>query len=216
MTSPGPHLLTGADRTRRAIAAVAFASICLTTGCASVRSIDDATSAEAAAAVESGETPIVAASTVPTAPPPSLPALSDLLAQDRFVALGVALDRSGLLDILGGLDDFILFAPSDAAFASSGADIGIEYPTLMNDTRLLEAVLRYHIVADPSANQSWRTLNGAALDVDGPDSDTIEHADGVDVVDRISVQHGTVLVLSRLLVPRPERLTTSTELQDGD
>ena len=213
MSAPGLHLVSSSERTRRAIAAVAVVSICLATGCASVRSIDDATSAEAAAAAGSAETPIVAASTLPAAPPaPSLPALSELLAQDRFVALGVALELSGLLDVVDGLDDFLLFAPIDAAFASSGPDIGIEYPTLMNDTRLLEAVLRYHIVADPSTNESWRTLNGAALDVAGPDLDTIEGADGVDVLDRISVQHGTVLVISHLLYPATESLVSSPEL----
>jgi len=215
MTCPGPHLVSGGDRIRRGIATVAFASICLASGCASVRSIDDATSAEAAAAAGSGDARIVAASTVPTVPttpPASLPALSELLAQDRFVALEVALDLSGLLDDIDGLDDFVLFAPINTAFASSGADIGVEYPILMNDTRLLEAVLRYHIVADPSTNQSWRTLNGAPLDVEGPDLDTIEGADGVDVLDRISVQHGTVLVISHLLYPSTESLVSTPEL----
>ena len=215
MTPRPRHLVTGCNRTRSAIGAVALASICFATGCASAPSIDGATPAEAAANVGPRETPIVTASTAPTAPPAS-PALSEVLAQDRFVALNVAFERSGLLDVIEGLDDFVLFAPTDAAFASSGADIGIEYATLMNDPRLLEAILRYHIVADPSTNQSWRTLNGAALDVDGSDAATIEHADGVDVLNRISVHNGTVFVMSRLLLPAPEPLVSSTELQAGD
>ena len=69
--------------------------------------------------------PIVTASTVPTAPP-SLPTLHELLAQDRFLPLGVTLERSGLDNVIDGLDDFVLLAPTGAAFASSGADIGIE------------------------------------------------------------------------------------------
>jgi hypothetical protein len=105
----------------------------------------------------------------PTAPS-SLPTLHELLAQDRFVPLAVALERGGLDIVIDGLDDFVLLAPNGAAFASSGADIGVEYSTLMNDPRLLEAIMRYHIVADPSTNQSWRTLNGSALDVDGSDA----------------------------------------------
>ena len=215
MTPGGPHFVIGYDRYRRAIAAVALASIGLTAGCSTARSIDDASPAAAAPALESGEAPIVTGSTEPIAPP-SLPTLQDLLAQDRFVALKVALERSGLDSILDGLDDFILLAPTDAAFASSGADIGIEYPTLMNDPRLLDAILRYHIVADASTNQSWRTLNGAALDVDGSDANTIERVDGIDVLDPIHLSNGTVYVTPRLLLPAPEPLVTGTVSQvDG-
>jgi uncharacterized surface protein with fasciclin (FAS1) repeats len=203
----------GSDRYHRAIATVAFASIGLAAGCSSVPSIDDASPAAAAPAVETGEAPSVTSATEPTAPP-SLPTLDDLLAQDRFVALRVAFERSGLDIVLDGLDDFVLLAPTDAAFASSGADIGIEYPTLMNDPRLLEAILRYHVVADASTNQSWRTLNGAALAVDGSDADTVERFDGVDVVDRIPLANGTVFVMPRLLLPAPDSFVTGTAPQD--
>ncbi|MET0662237.1 MAG: fasciclin domain-containing protein [Ilumatobacteraceae bacterium] len=211
--TPGRRFVIDCDRYRRAIAMVGLASIALAAGCSSARSIDDASAAAAAPAIASGEAPIVTSSIEPTAPP-SLPTLYDVLAQDRFVALKVALERSGLDDILDGLDDFILLAPTDAAFASSGADIGIEYPTLMNDARLLDAILRYHIVGDASTNQSWRTLNGAALDVDGSDADTIERVDGVDVLDPIHLSNGTVYVTPRLLLPAPEPLVTGTVLQD--
>lgn len=40
--------------------------------------------------------------------------------------MGVTLERSGLDNVIDGLDDFVLLAPTGAAFASSGADIGIE------------------------------------------------------------------------------------------
>ncbi len=59
----------------------------------------------------------------------------------------VALERSGLDIVIVGLDDFVLLAPTGTAFASTGADIGFEYPTLMNNPRLLEAIMRHHIVA---------------------------------------------------------------------
>ncbi len=139
--------------------------------------------------------------------------MDELLAQDRFVPLAVALERSGLDSLIDGLDDFVLLAPTASAFASSGADIGIEYSILMNDPRLLEAILRYHIVVDPSTNRSWRTMNGSALDVDGPEAEAIERVDGVDVLDRIQIHNGTVLVMPRLLLPAPEPLATSTEAQ---
>jgi hypothetical protein len=106
--------------------------------------------------------------------------------------------------------------PLQRTRASSGTDIGIEYSTLMNDPRLLEGIMRYHIVTEASTNQSWRTLNGASLDVDGRDARTIERVDGVDVLDRIPVRNGTVVALPRLLLPASEPLVTSTELGTAD
>jgi uncharacterized surface protein with fasciclin (FAS1) repeats len=194
-----PQLVVGTVRSFRPAAAVALVSILLLAGCSSARSFDGASPVAAADEVESGESTIVPLSTEPTAPP-SLPTLHDLLAQDRFVALAVALERSGLDSVLDGLEEFVLFAPTDAAFASSGADIGIEYPTLMNDQRLLEAILRYHVVAGPSTNQSWRTMNGASLAVEG-DEDAVARVDGVEVLDRIPVPNGTVFVIRHLLLP---------------
>jgi uncharacterized surface protein with fasciclin (FAS1) repeats len=184
------------DRVHRAIAVAALGSIGLATGCSSIQSIDGGAPA---AAIGSDESQLVAASTVPVAPSSSL-GLQELLLQDRFVPLRVALERSSLLTVIDGLDDFVLVAPIGEAFASSGADIGIEYPTLMNDLRTLEAVMRYHVVADPSTNHSWRTLNGAVLDADGND-ESIRRVNGVDVIDRIGVRNGTILVVSRLLIP---------------
>ena len=206
--------MTGCDRTRRALATIALASIGLATGCSSAQPIEGAAPA-AAAAIAPGATPIVAPSTVPTATP-SLPTLHELLVQDRFVPLQVALDRSGLFTVIDGLDDFILFAPIGTAFASSGPDISIEYSTLMNSPRLLEAIMRYHIVADPSTNQTWRTLNGAALDVDEWDADTVERVDGVEVLDRIPVRNGVVIVMPRLLLPAPASIIASAESPRAD
>ena len=186
------------DRARRAIAVVALGSIGLATGCSSGSSIGGGS--PAAAAVGSDESVRVVASTTPSTPS-SLPTLQELLVQDQFVPLGVALQRSGLLNVVDGLADFVLVAPTGEAFASSGADIGIEYSALMNDPRTLEAIMRYHIVADPTTNQSWRTLNGSALDVDETDIESIQRVNGVAVVDRIGVRNGTILVVTRLLIP---------------
>ncbi len=193
-------------------ATVAFASISLATGCSALPSMDDSSPAEAADEVAIDDTAIVTGSTE-LAASPTLPSVHDVIAQDRFVALDVALELSGLDSVLDGLEDFVLFAPIGGAFASSGADIGIEYSTLMNDHRLLEAIMRYHIVADPSTNQSWRTLNGASLDVDRTGAGTIERVDGVDVLDTIPVLNGTVVVMPRLLLPAPEPLVASTEVR---
>lgn len=206
MTALNRWPVTGFDRTRRLVVTVAFASIGLATGCSSA-SIDDGSPVAAA-----GDALIVGESTVPATAPatsPSLPTLQELLAEDRFVALRVALERSGLDTVIDGLDDFVLLAPIGAAFESIGADVGIDYPTLMNNPQLLEAVMRYHIVADPTTNQSWRTLNGSSLDVDGSNAAAIERVDGIEVLDRVPVRNGTVLVMPRLLLPALRQGITS-------
>jgi uncharacterized surface protein with fasciclin (FAS1) repeats len=205
--------VTHLDRNRRVAALVALASIGLVTACTSASPIDDG-SAVAAAAAES-DTPISAESSAPTTSP-SLPTVHDLLAQDRFVQLGGALQRSGLDTVIDGLDEFVLFAPTDAAFLSSGTDIGIDYSTLMNDVRMLEAIMRYHIVADPSTNRSWRTLNGLSLDVEGSADDTIERVDGVEILDRVPVRGGTVVVVQRILLPTSETGDVSSVAQRND
>ncbi len=169
MTPLTRRSVTGFDRTRRVVAAVAFAALGMATGCTSAPSIDDG-SPVAAAAAGPVDAPLVGGSTAPATAPAttqSLPTLQELLAEDRFVPFAVALERSGLDTVIDGLDDVVLLAPTGSAFESIATDVGIDYSALMNNPRLLEAVMRYHVVADPSTNQTWRTLNGSALDVDG-------------------------------------------------
>jgi uncharacterized surface protein with fasciclin (FAS1) repeats len=192
--------VTGVDRIRRVVALLGFVTIGLATGCTATPSIDDGS---AVAAARLRDAPVVEASTA-TTESPVLPTLQEMLAQDRFVPLAVALERSGLDTVIEGLDEFVLLAPTGTAFVSVGTDVGIDYSALMNDPRLLEAVMRYHIVANPSTNRAWRTLNGAVLDIAGSD-DTIERIDGVEVLDRIPVRPGTVLVMPRLLVPTSQQ-----------
>ena len=201
------HLLTGHNQSRRAGVA-ALASICLATGCASTPLIDDGSGVAAAALAKPSDATIVGelvAPTTTTAPPTLLP-LNELLAQERFVPMAVALERSGLDVVIDGLEDFVLLAPTGTAFTSTGADVGIESSTLMNNPQLLEAIIRYHFVANPSTNETWRTLNGAELDVSGSDRGTIERVDGVEVLYQIPVRNGIVLVMPRLLLPEAQEL----------
>lgn len=203
------HLVTGSNQTRRA-AAAALATICLATGCASTPLIDDGSSVAAAPVARPSDATIVGDSTAPTTTttiaPPTLPALHELLAQERFVPMADALELSGLDVVIDGLEDFVLLAPTGTAFTSAGADVGIESSTLLNNPQLLEAVIRYHIVANPATNQTWRTLNGAELDVSGSDPGMIERVDGVEVLYQVPVRNGVVLVMPRLLLPDTRQL----------
>lgn len=197
------HLVIVFTQTRRAVV-MTFASVCLAAGCSYAPSVDGGPAA--AAAAESSEATTVSESTAATMPePPSLPTLGELLAEERFVPLAIALERSGLDDVIDGLDDFVLLAPTETAFASAGTDLGVDYLTLVSRPQLLEAVMRYHVVADPSADESWRTLNGAVLDASGSDPGTI---DGVEVLDRIPVRNGIVLVMPRLVLPASQPFGT--------
>lgn len=204
-TFSGPYLVNTYKRRYRAIAALASVSIGLVaaSACSYAPRID--TTPTAAAAAESSAPPTSTPTTEPNGPS-VLPTLDEMLAQDRFVPLAVALERSGLDQAIVNLENFVLIAPTDAAFKSSETDIGIQYPTLMNNLGLLEAVRRYHIVARPSTNDSWRTLNGSLLDVDGPTVANIRNVDGIDVLDSIPVRNGTILVVSRLLLPASKPL----------
>jgi hypothetical protein len=220
---PGPPLVTVSTQTRRAVAA-AVTSVCLAAGCSGAGLMDDSSAAAApapsvdaaitgggsiapvasvAAAQPAIAPPLPVVPSLPT-PPPALPTLQELLAEEQFLPLAFALERSGLDDLIAGLDEFVLIAPTETAFATGGADVGIEYSTLIDKPRLLDAFLRYQIVADPSTNESWRTMNGAPLDVEGTDPATIDRVNGVAVVERIPVRDGTVLVMPRLLLPATE------------
>ncbi len=183
----------------RLLCTTVFTIGALATGCSAGNSTENGSGndgpADAVRSVDAADTDATVATTL------SARSLGDLLAEDEFVPLGVALERSGLDAVIEELDRFVLFAPTAAAFSSSGPDVGIEFPTLMNDPTLLDAVMRYHLVADPASNLGWRTLNGASVDVDGAAVDAIERVDGVDVLDEIEVRNGTVVVISQLLVP---------------
>ena len=177
----------------------------LAPGCSRAPSIEDTASAEAAA-VDAGVAPDP---TIPTTPPTALPTIDVILSQDRFIPLSVALERSGLREMIDAQDEFVLLAPIGAAFASSAADTGIEYSLLMNNAGLLEAIMRYHIVVGTPTGREWRTLNGASLSVDGSNPHTVGLVDGIEVLEAISTRNGTVLVIPRLLVPLSEPVDTS-------
>ena len=112
--------VTGFDRTRLVVAAVAFAALGMATGCTSAPSIDDG-SPVAQPPPDPSTQPLVGGSTAPATctvatATPSLPTLQELLAEDRFVPFVVALERSGLDTVIDGLDDVVLLAPTGSAF----------------------------------------------------------------------------------------------------
>ena len=49
--------------------------------------------------------------------------------------------------LLGGDDELTVFAPTDAAFQALLTDLGLEASELLASTELLNAVLKYHVLA---------------------------------------------------------------------
>ena len=209
--------MTYLQSVRRVVAVVALASSGLVAGCAYAPPIGDSKAA-AAGAVESSGTTIddeTSSTTSSTMTPLSL-TLPDVLAQERFTALSVALERSGLDAVIAELDSFVMFAPTDTAFSSAETDVGIGYFPMLNNAQLLDAVLRYHIVATPDTTGSWRTLNGATIAVQGSDPETIRYVNGVEVLERIQVRGGIVLVMPRVLLPSQQQTAGGPVSLSGD
>lgn len=196
-------------------AGVATAMLALVTAsCSYAPAIGGGSDAAAAPMSSEGTVSDVTSSRAPSTLP-AVVELSEVLEREELLPLGLVLERSGLDDVLAGLDEFVLLAPTHAAFAAGGDEVGVDFFEMVKNPRLLDAVMRYHIVANPAVNVSWRTLNGATLDVSGSDPALVGLVDGVEVVDRIRVRSGTVLVVERVLLPRPSTADAPSAVAPG-
>lgn len=63
--------------------------------------------------------------------------------------------------LLGGDDELTVFAPTDTAFEALLVDLGIDAPTLLAGTELLNKVLSYHVLA----TSVGEVKSGAAINV---------------------------------------------------
>lgn len=84
--------------------------------------------------------------------------------QSQFSTLVTALEAAGLTDALTSSGPYTIFAPTDSAFESSLAAVGMTLDDLLANTDYLTQVLQYHVVegeltADSIAEQA---ANGAA------------------------------------------------------
>jgi len=201
MTRPRSDGASATRRRRFSAGHVVAAAIALTTIAGSACSDGPSTARSAPSDTSTTSAPGTTLPSTPSGVHEGAPDLSEVLTQDRFDALQIALERSGLDAKLGSLDNFILFAPVQTAFAASGSDIGVDYMSLLGQPRLLDAVLRYHVVADPPTSASWRTLNGAFVDVDTSHSGAIVDVDGTVPLEQIPVRNGLVVALPRVLLP---------------
>ena len=104
-----------------------------------------------------------------------LPADKDIVATASalpdFSILVEAVVAAGLVGTLQGPGPFTVFAPTNAAFASLLAELGVTKQALLADTALLTSVLTYHVVparvlkAEVPVNTAITTVQGQSFTV---------------------------------------------------
>jgi uncharacterized surface protein with fasciclin (FAS1) repeats len=144
------------------------------------------------------------------APQPS--ALDVALDSADFSILAAAVTAAdpSIGEMLAASGDFTVFAPTNAAFDAFLSDMAMTPDDLFADTELLNAVLRYHVVAGRSDAAAISALNGQTLasQQGEPITVTVNETGGVvlngaaNVVSAdIATSNGVVHVIDAVLVP---------------
>ena len=128
----------------------------------------------------------------------------------NFSILVEAVVAAGLVDALSAPGPFTVFAPTNAAFASLLAELGLSKEQLLANRPLLTQVLTYHVVparvlkADVPVGTPVTTLQGQTLTVDGTLAINDQRGrkaaiTGTDVL----TSNGVIHVIDRVILPRP-------------
>jgi uncharacterized surface protein with fasciclin (FAS1) repeats len=126
--------------------------------------------------------------------------LSELSAAIEEAGLPATLDNQGVLVI--GPGSFVIFAPSDAAFAEAN---GIDMNAAKENATELKRILGYHIVWNDgrfeniSELPSARTMQGENLTIDSTDGLKVN---GANVTGSQSYANGTIYVIDKVLLPK--------------
>lgn len=133
-------------------------------------------------------------------------------ANPSFSTLVAAVQSAGLAGTLSG-GEFTVFAPTDGAFRTLLADLGISAEQLLADQQLLTTVLTYHVVpgeflaADILAQDfpfAAPTVQGETIIVDAdPRSDRLRLNGGQATVQQpnLDVSNGVIHVIDNVLLP---------------
>ena len=173
--------------------------------------VDPALSPTTTVAAEPLTTPdgVVVATTVPPEPdeaPEVTADIADVLAAETSLSLIAGLiESSGVLDELAAAGPFVLFAPSDEAFAQVDADL---VASLSRDADAARRLVARHLVdarLDPSAIGSddansvvLAARDGSATLLDPGETPLVEEVAAV--VGVIEADNGVVLVIDRVLI----------------
>ncbi len=126
--------------------------------------------------------------------------LSEFAAAIDEAGLTDTLDNQGILVI--GPGSFVIFAPSDAAFAQA---TDIDMTAVKENFTELKRILGYHIVWNDgrfeniSELSAARTMQGENLTIDSTDGLRVN---GANVTDSLSYANGTIYVIDRVLQPK--------------
>jgi transforming growth factor-beta-induced protein len=128
-------------------------------------------------------------------------------ANEDFTVLVAALERAGLVETLSGEGPFTVFAPTDAAFESLLADLGITQEELLEREDLAD-ILTYHVLSgsvfaqDAIAldGQSAETVNGQSVDISVREGSVFVNEARVTTAD-VEASNGVIHVIDSVLVP---------------
>jgi len=130
--------------------------------------------------------------------------LSDFSAALESAGLSEILDGQGVLTF--GEGSFVIFAPSDEAFAEASAS-GIDIPALLESPSELKRVLLHHSiwnaggVENISEISSARSMQGENITIESVDD---LKADGANVTASLQYAGGMIYVIDKVLLPQSE------------
>lgn len=128
------------------------------------------------------------------------------MADGRFNTLVAAVTEAGLADTLADDGPFTVFAPTDEAFASALALMGVSAEDFLADKEALTKILLYHVVpgkimaADVMGLESATTLAGFDLSFNTEMGVRINDASNVVIAD-IEAGNGVIHVIDNVLFP---------------
>ena len=143
------------------------------------------------------------------------------VASGAFPTLIAAVQAAGLVDTLNGDGPFTVFAPTEEAFATALANLGVTAEELLANTELLTAVLTYHVLAIEAPAELVATLDGESVTtVNGADvtitidGDTVKVNDATVVATDIPASNGIIHVIDTVLLPPAQEQPEEAEAQE--
>lgn len=131
-------------------------------------------------------------------------------ADSRFTILAEAVAAADLATTLSGPGPFTVFAPTNEAFASLLAELGVTQAQLLADKSLLTKVLTYHVVsgrvlkADVPVGVPITTLQGGTFTVDSSLAITDQRGRVARIVETdVVVSNGVIHAIDKVLLPAP-------------
>ena len=127
---------------------------------------------------------------------------------DDFTTLVAAVEAAGLVETLSSEGPFTLFAPTNAAFETALADLGLTADELLADTDTLTEILTYHVVAgevDAATatgmdGETVETVNGAEISINAVDGDLVISDATVTTAD-VEASNGIIHAIDSVLLP---------------